>query len=256
MGASQTKVSKNIEELNATSIGLSQEDFNRVKNQCESSQTQQNVLNIIGSTVTKLKTNQTNIAKNMCVLQTAISTVKDADAQNKLLSKLQDSVSQNAVAGIGYASTDESTNIKKTNLFKTDVSQKTINDTITGCIMNQDQSNVMNIIGSAVTDSDLNQVNNLVMECISNSGVIGSSGTSAKSDTTTETKSESKAEAKGMNPLADLFAIMSSPGFIICAIVSLIVASVAASIYFQSQTGGAGGEVLGGVMQAQAAGYQ
>jgi hypothetical protein len=240
MGASQTKVKKDIEELNSTDIGLSQETFNKVKNQCESSVSQSNVLNIIGSTVTKLKTSQTNVAKNMCVLQTAIETVKDADAQNQLMSKLTESVKQNAVAGIGYASTDEDTKIKRTNEFKASVSQKEVNEAITGCIMQQSQENVMNIIGSSVTDSDLSQLNNSIIDCISNYGGKSLMEAGAKSDTTSDTTSSSEATAKGMNPLGDLMALMAGPWGISSLIVCLIVSCIVVSL-FMGGAGGAGG---------------
>ena len=117
MGASQTKSTTNIKELNETNLSMTQETFNKIDNQCKQKTSQKNVQNIIGSTVTKLNASQKNAAKNTCILQTAIQSTKGTAASNELMSKLKVGLEQQASAGIGLANAESNTNIEKQNKF-------------------------------------------------------------------------------------------------------------------------------------------
>lgn len=221
MGASQTKSTVDIKELNETDMNLSSETYNKIKNTCEATSNQSNVLNIMGSNVTKLKASQKNAAKNTCLLQTAVSTVNDTESQNKLMSALKQGLEQNASAGIGLANAESDTSISKENRFTLNDSKKTVNEAIKGCIMAVDQSNVINIVGANVTDSTIDQANDVMMECLSSYGVVTENKAKTSSDTTSTTTSEQSQTAKGLNP----FDIGMIPLIISCVICCCIILS-------------------------------
>ena len=64
MGASASTSVTKVKVLNDTDISLSNAVHNEIQNICNSTISQKNVLNIIGSNVTKLTTNQKNVGKN------------------------------------------------------------------------------------------------------------------------------------------------------------------------------------------------
>jgi Tfp pilus assembly protein PilZ len=237
MGASASTSNQTVDLLNETKLGLSNKTFNDIQNTCNSNTSQHNVLNIIGSNVTKLNTNQKNVGKNICVLQTALSTVQDASAQSAMMASLKSAIEQNASAGIGVAVTNSNSNTNIKNKFEANVSNETVNRAITGCINNLDQSNVMNIIGSNVTDANLDQSNDSFMQCLSNNGAkteqtaaAAGASTAAADVTTTQT-------AKGLNPMdliGGYFLILLIP-CILCICVSL------ASSLMGGMSGGGGG---------------
>jgi hypothetical protein len=152
-----------IRELNLMDLGLSNEKFNKIKNECESKSDQKNVLKVVGSNVKKLSESQRNAAKNTCILQTAIRTEKDASAKDLLLNNISNKLQQSASAGIGLAYD----NINKMNVFKFKADQKNVNDVIAGCINSIDEENVINTVGlNSNPDYDI------VMDCISNFDVV------------------------------------------------------------------------------------
>jgi hypothetical protein len=243
MGASQTKSKVEIKELNSTDINMSSETFNKVENTCKATSNQSNVLNIVGSTVTKLTTSQKNAAKNTCILQTAIATVNDTQAQNKLMSALKQGLEQNASAGIGLANAESDTSISKENRFTLKDSKKTVNEAIAGCIMQIDQSNVINIVGSTVTDSKFDQANDVMMECLSSYGVATENKAKASSDTTSTTTSEQSQTAKGYDPIASLSGLLGAamvPYIISCVICCCIILSIGGMFMMGGGSGSVG----------------
>lgn len=209
MGASKTKSDVNIKELNETNLNMTQETFNKIKNTCEQKTSQKNVLNIIGSNVTKLNTSQKNAAKNTCVLQTAIESTKGTKANNEVMSAIKANLEQQASAGIGLANAESNTNIEKQNKFNFSSVQRDVNEVISGCIMDVEQENVINIVGSNVTDSNLEQANDVLGECLSGFGAKLEQGAGAESKTTSTTTTETSQVAKGMNPM-DFFASLGA----------------------------------------------
>lgn len=212
MGASQTKSNVAVKELNETDLNLSQETFNKVKNTCESSTSQKNVLNIVGSRIRKMTTDQKNIAKNTCVLQSAITATKGTQANNDLMSSIKAKLEQQSTAGIGLVNAESNVSIDKQNKFKFTGTQKEVNDVIMGCIQSADQENVMNIVGSDVEDSSFNQLNEDFKNCLSTSGVASEQTAKADSKVKSSTDTETTQVAKGMNPLGDLMAGLGALG--------------------------------------------
>lgn len=204
MGASSSTANTSVSELNATSIGMDQKTFNEVQNTCNSNTSQHNVLNIIGSNVTKLNTSQKNVGKNICVLQTAINTVQDASAQNSMMASIKSALEQKSTAGIGIAVTNSNQNTNITNKFNANMSNETFNKAVTGCINNLDQSNVMNIIGSNVTDTTLGQSNDSFMQCLSNNGASTTQTAGAASISGATTETTTTQTAAGYDPIKAL----------------------------------------------------
>lgn len=200
MGASVSTQSTSIDILNETNLGLSQTTMNNIKNICENNTTQSNVLNIIGSNVTKLNTNQKNAAKNMCILQTAIQNTQDAAENASLMSSLANQINQKSSAGLGISVSNSNTNISSKNILNMQLDQTTINNAITGCINKLDQQNVINVIGSNVTDSNLDQGNDSFVQCLSSYGVTNQNQAKADAATSSQTNNTTSQESAGFDP--------------------------------------------------------
>jgi hypothetical protein len=239
MGASASSSVNKVHELNESDLNMTQETFNRISNQCKSSSNQNNILNIIGSTVTKLTTNQKNAAQNMCVLKTALNTIKESESKNALLSAIKENLEQKTTAGLGLSVSSNVSLTDRTNLFKLKDSKRTVNEAITGCINSMDQENVINIIGSTVTEADMAQANDVMMECLSNYGVVDQQAAATASDTKVETEKTAVQETKGYDPVAALGGVagvyLSVCCFICC---SSIISSVAGGLMAQGGEGG------------------
>jgi hypothetical protein len=231
MGASSSSAQTTVNEINATTIGLNQKTFNDIQNTCNSNTSQHNVLNIIGSTVTKLNTAQKNVGKNICILQTAINTVQDATAQNAMMASIKTALEQQASAGIGIANANSNTNTNINNTFNASVSNETINKAITGCINNLDQSNVMNIIGSNITDSNLDQNNDSFMQCLSNNGATTQQSAGVASTTTATSDVTQSQSSKGYDPIASLTGLLGVymlPCIICCVLCVILILGASA----------------------------
>uniref|UniRef100_A0A6C0H6G9 Uncharacterized protein n=1 Tax=viral metagenome TaxID=1070528 RepID=A0A6C0H6G9_9ZZZZ len=240
MGASASKNQVSVKELNETNLAVTSETFNRIQNTCTSKQDQSNVLNIIGSDVTKLSTDQRNLAKNMCLLRAAIQVNKEQNTDAKIASLLKTQLEANAVAGIGAAITENDTNIEKTNRINTNITDRQVNDIMMGCLNSQKQENVINIVGSRVTDSSLTQANKAIIECVSDAGAVTQTSQTGTSATTSDTSSSSSATSKGFDPFAAYIAI-SIVSVLLC------VSSSASSMMGGGMGGGMDGG-MGGVM--------
>jgi len=266
------KSTSNVNVINSTDLGISNETYNSIDNQCKSTTNQSNVLNIIGSTVTKLTTSQKNIAQNICILKTAINNVSKAEEKSAMMNNLQAALNASAKnaqesqskasasAAIGFAplsfakgeseayltsknktNVDQTSNQNISNFLNMKLSQKTINETIMGCINDIDQSNVMNIIGSNVSESNLEQGNDYMTKCISENGVANTS--TATQDTTTGTTAENTGVVSAVSDqkskavttssaVADMFGggSMIYIILIICCCLSILSSSAAAAM--------------------------
>ncbi|NBP15815.1 hypothetical protein EBU95_15735 [bacterium] len=245
MGASVSKNKVSVKELNETNLAVTSETFNRITNTCTSSQNQSNVLNIIGSDVTKLSTDQKNLAKNMCLLKAAIQVNKEQNTDAKIASLLKTQLEANAVAGIGVAVTDNDTNIEKTNRININMTDRQVNDIVMGCLNSQKQENVINIVGSRVTDSSLSQANEAIIECVSEAGAVTKTEQKGSGDTSSKTDSASAATSKGLDPAA-LFASLGAAWLAIPILCVLLSVSVSASSMMGGGMGGGPGGDAGG----------
>jgi hypothetical protein len=240
MGASVSKNTTTVKELNEQNLAVDNSTYNEIVNTCTSSQKQSNVLQIIGSDVTKLNTDQKNLAKNMCMLSTAIQKNLDSNNDAKMASLLKTQLEANATAGIGVAITDNTTNIEKTNRVNLKVDNRTFNKAMMGCLNDQAQANVIQIVGSRVTDSSLNQANEAIMECVSNYGAVDIIKQGTSTDIKSTTESDSKGASKGYDPLAFLGGLATLWFIIPIICICLSVSSVASTLMGGGGAGGSG----------------
>ena len=243
MGVSVSKSRQNIKELNEQNLAVSNKQLSDIKNTCSSKQVQSNVLNIIGSDVTKLSTDQSNVAKNMCMLSTAIQMNIDSNNEAKMATALKSQIESNAVAGVGVSASESDANIERTNKVNINVSNETINRAVMGCINDQTQSNVINIIGSRVTDSNLKQANEALVECISNYGGEQIISQSAEADTKSDMDTTVKSKAEGYDVIGKIGGLFSTYiwGVVVVCVASII-ASAVSSMGGAFMGGGGGGD--------------
>lgn len=162
MGQSSSRV--NTEIINANDFNVDQSVMNDIQSNCTSSQKQTNVLQIVGSRVRNLRTDQSNIARNLCVLQTMVNDTRDTNLTNNVLNKLAQQIE--AKGGLpGTGGTSESVS-KMYNTMRANLNQSTVNRVTKDCILKQDQNNVIQIFGSDVSDSNLAQVNHAFVDCV------------------------------------------------------------------------------------------
>lgn len=162
MGQPQSIVNTQI--VNANEYNVDQSTQNKIQSNCMSNTVQSNILQIVGSNVKNLRTDQSNIAKNLCKLQTMINESKTSGTQNDVLNKLaQEIESKGGLPGTGGTSRSVT---QVYNRMKANVNQSTINNITKDCILNQDQRNVIQIFGSDVADANITQVNNRFVECL------------------------------------------------------------------------------------------
>ena len=165
------------------------------------------------------------------------------------MSALKSAIDQSSTAGIGVAVNTSDTNVRQTNVFAANVSQTDINNAITGCINQLDQSNVMNIIGSNVTDSDFSQSNDSFTKCLSSYGVTSKQKATTASDQSAVAETSTTQTAKGMDPLASLASMFGAYTNLILGIIALIIVSSLGSSLMSSMGGmggGGGGDGGGG----------
>jgi len=230
MGAANSKITHESTTLNETDLDLDISTFNEIQQSCTSISNQRNVLNIIGSKVKNLSTNQTNISKNFCLLTSALSDAKDTGVETNILNKIR--TAAEAKGGFPGMGADSDTLIKTMNVLKVKLDASTINKIVKDCILSQNQSNVINIIASSVDDTDISQLNNAIAECIQKHESVTSAITDIKEKVETDTSSTAKVE--GGNPIKDFFGGIGGllgigPTFMIVISVILIIACLVSS---------------------------
>jgi hypothetical protein len=257
MGASSSSSTMRVDELNYTDIGVDNSTFNEIKNTCESAQSQSNVLNIIGSDVTKLNVDQKNLLKNMCMLKTAIERSVNTESESKIAAMLKTQVEANAVAGIGVGVANTNTDITRRNIVNTKIDNRTFNKVMMGCLGDQKQENVINIVGSKVTDSTLSQANEAIIDCISDYGNKDTIVQRAAATTESTTESTAKATAEGMDPMKLLMmSLLPCIIIVVIIVVSSMVGGMGGGGGSGGGEGGGGGGVDVGALASMAAKFK
>lgn len=205
MGGGGSTAKSQTEVLNMAHYGVSQKSESTINSSCSSTAKQTNIVSIVGSRVKNLRTSQKNVAENMCKLQAMVDDQKNADLTQDTLTKISKDIE--AKGGLpGSGSSSESVT-KVYNQMSANIEQSKINKITKDCISNMDQQNIIQIIGSSVSDSDLNQINDSFMECISSSSEVSNMGATAAQKT--DTQEDTKVKAKGMD-FNDLFGSVPS----------------------------------------------
>ena len=138
---------------------------NKVDQNCNSTQSANNVINIINTKMKDSSLSQQNTVKNLCVLQSAL----DSSISNNIQQKVLDTIKENLEAKGSVLGSPASTNSVSQRLIKskTDIDNSKFNEVAKNCILNIQAENIANIIGSDIEHSGFNQVNDSFLQCLS-----------------------------------------------------------------------------------------
>lgn len=235
MGQAESKV--NTEIINENEFNIDQSTRNNIQSSCMSNQAQENILQIVGSKVRNLRTDQSNIAKNLCKLQTMIDDTRGTTLQNDILNQLTQQIE--AKGGLPGTGGKAESITKMYNKMTANLDQSTINNITKDCIMKQDQRNVIQIFGSDVADSNLSQVNSAFVECLQGYEDIKKLDSGLAN--TAKAELEQSVKSSAMDPFAS-FASLAISGlpFFIPILISLCCCLVILSSLFGGGSGGGG----------------
>jgi hypothetical protein len=259
MGAPQKATTRNESTtFNVSNIGLDQQTVNNISQICDIENKSSNLVQIVGSTVNNLDIKQKNAVKALCQMQQAIKQTQDSTAQNEILSKLSQAAKASSeggfMSGSGSSSAD---NISKVyNQMNTKLSQTQINNITAKCILDQNTSNVVQIFGSDVQNTKVDQLNENYLECVNgiNAEMLNKAQTENKATTETSQTATGTTKSGGIgDSLASLASGMVSllpfviPIFIsIILIVCCSVISGSAAMSGGGSGGSSGGAAGGG----------
>lgn len=234
MGA---EASSYTELVNQNQFNIDQSVRNRIESDCISNTKQNNLLQIVGSKVENLKTEQVNEVKSLCILQTVLEYEKDAKVTNDILSTVSKQLEAKGSLP-GTAGKSNSTT-KVYNQMSMNLDQSQINDLTKNCIMNIKQDNVIQIFGSNVKNADLTQVNKGFIECLQNHSET--TGMSADVANKAKTELDESIKASGLDPFASLGSLAQMTGIVIGGSVLICLGSSAVSAISSMGGGGGGG---------------
>lgn len=236
MGAGNS--TSNTQVINTTEYNIDQSVENNIQQNCNSQQMQTNLMQIIGSSVNNLTAEQSNIAKNLCVLQTMIESTRDAGASQELMNKITEKIqSSGGLPGTGGNS--ESNTLMYNNLAAT-IDQSTLNNVTRDCILQQEQRNVLQILASDVNNSNLSQVNDAFSECIQTSEEY--QAVKATVDNKTKNDLDKSVTSSGMKMDSSASLVSLGLPLIICC---FVMSSIILSSNMMGKGGGGGGSGSG-----------
>lgn len=199
MGQGATTAKNSSETIDNKSIGIDQSRFTTLNQSCISLTKQNNKVNIVGSRVKNLTVEQRNAAQTLCILQSIMKENKNSDIQEQVLK----TVLQEAETKGGIIPGGNSENISKmTKNMTLNLDQSVVENITKDCILEQEQSNVINIIGSDVQDSVINQINESMAECMSSHESTGEYSSGLKS--ILQQDDSQKAKSTGSNFFDDI----------------------------------------------------
>lgn len=137
----------------------------QINQDCDQLMSNSNTVNILGSTVKHLTATQKNEVQSSCIMQSILKNQTSTDIVNKLLDQIKNNLITNG-ALLG-STANNSTIAKNMTNNKTSIDNSKFNDISKKCIQNLSQSNLLNIIGSSVEDSTIDQGNASFLKCLS-----------------------------------------------------------------------------------------
>jgi len=250
MGNNSTSDSTNESSSSVLmNIGLDQNTINNINQQCSMASEGSNLVQIVGSSVNNLTVNQQNSLKGLCEMQQAITSSNDAHVVSDVLTKLSQAASSSAKAGLfGGASNSTSNNIQKAYTeMNTHLSQNQINNITSQCLLQQSLSNVVQIYGSSVSDSVIDQVGQNFLQCVNEvnatvqNSAVAEAGSTLVSDQTANSTATTGIDF--MSSLASLSSLGAAlfPGLIIVGLVVLCICCISCLSIFKKMSGGGGG---------------
>lgn len=165
MGDCNTPSSTDISNITNNDSSINNSIKSQINQDCNQLVGQSNVINMIGSTVKKLSASQKNATESMCIMQSIFKNNISSDVTNKLLDKIKNNIETSGGLLGSPASNTTISKILTTN--KTSIDNSKFNDISKKCILQQNQSNLLNIIGSTVDDTNTDQTNKSFLKCMS-----------------------------------------------------------------------------------------
>lgn len=154
-----------ITSITNNDININNSIKNIINQNCNTITSQSNVVNIVGSKVVRLNASQKNSIDSLCILQSVLDSSISNDVQQNLLDKIRTNLeSKGGLLGSPAKNLTISKNIT-TNAANIDNSK--FNEVTKNCILDTRQENLLNIISSEVEDSNIDQVNNSFLKCMS-----------------------------------------------------------------------------------------
>lgn len=250
MGGSQNATTRNESTtFNVSNIGLDQQTVNNISQICDITNKSSNLVQIVGSTVNNLQVNQKNAVKALCEMQQAIKQTQDSSAQNEILSKLSQAAESSSKGGfMSGPGTSSATNISKVyNQMNTKLTQTQINNITAKCILDQNTSNVVQIFGSDVQNTKVDQLNENYLECVNGVNAEMLNKASAENKATTDTSQTGKATTVTGGSLESLASgMVSLLPFVLPIFISIILIVCCSVISGGSAAMSGGGGAPGG----------
>jgi hypothetical protein len=192
MGNSTSSSSSDILSVVNNSTELDNSIKNKINQDCNMTTLQSNVINIVGSTVKKLSATQNNSIQSMCVMQSILKSDTSTEVVNKLLDKIKSNV-ETSGALLGSPAVNNTISKSFTeNRSKIDNSK--FNEVSKNCILDTSQTNLLNIIGSNVEDTETDQANAAFLECLASHSDDTMITNDMLNDTVNEKDNASKAQ--------------------------------------------------------------
>jgi hypothetical protein len=206
-----------------------------IQQSCIDTTSASNVTNIIGSSVRNTNINQQNIIKNMCALKSVFTSDISSDLKNQVAAAIASHAeATGTLLGGAPASTDTIQSSIDNRTSYVDNSQ-TLNS-IKTCMNNLSIENIINIIGSDVSGSNLQQLNDQFKECLASD--INTAELAQKMDVSRTVSFDSSSSAAGgdvFKSLGQLFQGMST-WFIVIGVV-LVVFLIGSFMFGSSDNG-------------------
>jgi hypothetical protein len=191
-GDCKSETSTEMKNITSNNTEIDNSIRNKINQDCNVAMSQSNTINIIGSKVKKLTASQDNAIKSMCVMRSILKNNISTDVTNKLLDEIKNNVSTTgALAGAPAAN---KTIVQNFTDNSTKINNSKFNDITKRCILGLTQANMLNIVGSEVEDSTIDQTNKAFLECLSEHSddtlvtVASLSDTQKKDENTTKTQ--------------------------------------------------------------------
>lgn len=199
---------------------------NEIQQNCNMDTIQSNTINIVGSTVGKLSATQKNSIQGLCIMQSLLDSNVSTDVQNKLLDKIKNNVETEG-SMLGSPASNQ-TVAKNVTTNKTNIDNSKFNQISKNCIINTKQSNLLNIIGSNVQDSNFDQANDAFMKCLSSHSDTTKVTAAQLADTSNATDNTTKAAGGDIGK--SIAKVVSSVGDAISGMISAYMIPITISV--------------------------
>jgi hypothetical protein len=164
-GDCNSETTTDITNITSNNTEIDNSIRNRINQDCNVAISQSNTANIIGSKVKKLTVSQNNSVQSLCVMRSILKNNISTEVTNKLLDEIKNNVS--TTGALLGAPAYNKTIMKNFTDNSTKINNSKFNDITKRCILGLSQDNILNIIGSEVEDSTIDQANKAFLECLS-----------------------------------------------------------------------------------------